>query len=200
MGEIVQFIDEGAFEDEMAGSQKTETQKSRQGGRRPGAGRPVGSGRFREPSRPIRIPISDVDRVMRYVENRCYKIPLYQTAVSAGFPSPAEDDVDAELDLNELLIKHPAATFFLKVSGDSMINAGIHNGDILVVDRSLTPSNGKIVIAAVNAELTVKRLQTKGKKVFLVPENGAYPILEVKEEMDFRIWGVVTNVIHALHK
>lgn len=168
------------------------------GGNRPGAGRPKGSGRFGEETKPVRIPLSEVDSVMRFIENGCYRLPLYQTSVSAGFPSPAEDEVDQELDLNELLIKHPVATFFLKVSGDSMIKAGIHNGDILVVDRSLSPGNGKVVIAAVNGELTVKRLQMRGKRVLLVPENDAYPILEVTEEMDFRIWGVVTNVIHSL--
>lgn len=168
------------------------------GGNREGAGRPKGSGKFGEETRPIRIPVSEVDSVLRYVENSFYRLPFYTSTVSAGFPSPAEDEVDQELDLNDLLIKHPAATFFLRVSGDSMLKAGIHHNDILVVDRSLSPSSGKIVIGVLNGELTVKRLLMKGKKVSLVPENDAYPVLEVTEAMDFRIWGVVTNVIHAV--
>ena len=120
---------------------------------------------------------------------------FYKSMVSAGFPSPADDDLE-NLDLNELLIKHPSATFFLKVSGSSMIKAGIHHNDILVVDRSLEPTSGKIVIASVNGELTVKRLRIEDKKIKLVAENDAYSPIDITEEFDFRIWGVVTNVIH----
>jgi len=126
------------------------------------------------------------------------RLPLYQSSVAAGFPSPAEGEIDQELDLNTFLIKHPAATFFLKVAGDSMINAGIHHQDILIVDRSLEPVHGKIVIASVNGELTVKRLKRDGGKVFLIAENEAYKPIEITEEMDLRIWGVVTNVIHPV--
>jgi DNA polymerase V len=168
------------------------------GGTREGAGRPRGTGKFGEETRPVRIPVSDIESVLSYVENGCFRIPLYETLVSAGFPSPAEDAIDQALDLNQLLIRHPAATFFLKVSGDSMINAGIHPNDILVVDRSLAPNSGKIIIAAVNGELTVKRLLKKLQKVYLVPENDAYPIIEITEFIDFRIWGVVTSVIHQV--
>lgn len=123
--------------------------------------------------------------------------PLYQHAISAGFPSPAEDEMEV-LDLNELLIKRPSATFFLRVSGSSMIKAGIHDRDILIVDRSLEPVNGKVVIAAVNGELTVKRLRKEGHRLQLVAENDAYAPIDITEEMDFRIWGVVTAVIHTL--
>ncbi len=168
------------------------------GGNRPGAGRPKGSGHFGEKTQPLRIPESAIDQVLKYVQHSFYRLPLYQTAVSAGFPSPAEDEIDQHLDLNELLIKHPAATFFLKVAGDSMLKAGIHHNDILVVDRSLTPASGKIVIGVLNGELTVKRLHLQGKKVFLVPENDAYPTIEISEAMDFSIWGVVTSVIHTV--
>ena len=107
------------------------------GGHRPGAGRPNGSGKFGEKTHPLRIPVSEIERVLKYVQHGCYHLPLYQTAISAGFPSPAEDEIDQHLDLNELLIKHPAATFFLKVAGESMIKAGIHHNDILVVNRGL---------------------------------------------------------------
>lgn len=125
-------------------------------------------------------------------------LPFYQSCISAGFPSPAEDALAERLDLNELLIKHPSATFFLRVSGHSMIKAGIHHNDILIVDRSIEPSHGKIVIASLDGELTVKRLQIFGKRVCLVAENELYRPIEITKEMDFRIWGVVTNVIHAV--
>lgn len=125
-------------------------------------------------------------------------LPLYATAVSAGFPSPADDFVDTKLDLNEYLIKHPAATFFVRVSGNSMIKAGIFSEDILIVDRSLEPQDGSIIIAALNGELTVKRLKIDKKRIFLMPENPAYTVIEVTEDEDFRVWGVVTSVIHKI--
>ncbi len=124
--------------------------------------------------------------------------PLYQTSVSAGFPSAGDDQVEERIDLNKMLIKHPAATFFLRVSGNSMIKAGIHDGDILVVDRSLKAQSGKVVIAAVNGELTVKRLLLEKGRVQLIAENDAYPPIEIEAESELRIWGVVTNVIHSL--
>jgi DNA polymerase V len=119
-------------------------------------------------------------------------------SISAGFPSPAEGEICEDLNLNELLVKRPAATFFLRVSGDSMTGAGIHHNDILVVDRSIAPAHGKVVIAVLNGELTVKRLSIRGRKVELLPANDRYAAINISEEMDFRIWGVVTNVIHAL--
>lgn len=125
-------------------------------------------------------------------------LPFYACCVEAGFPSPAESEMEGNLDLNDLLIKHPAATFFVRVSGSSMIKAGIHHNDILVVDRSLEPHPGKIVIAAVNGELTVKRLCKEGNKVFLVAENDQYPAIEILEGMELHIWGVVTSVIHSV--
>lgn len=168
------------------------------GGKRPGAGRPKGSGKFSEETKAIRIPVSEVESVMRYVQNQMYCLPFYQDAISAGFPSPAEGDSEDRIDLNELLIKHPSATFFLRVTGNSMINAGIHHNDILIVDRSISPSDGKIVIASVYGELTVKRLRIEGKKIQLVAENEAYHPIDITTEMDLRFWGVVTNVIHSL--
>jgi DNA polymerase V len=168
------------------------------GGKRLGAGRPKGSGRFGQETKPIRIPIGDVGTIMRYISNKLYRLPLYEHSISAGFPSPAEDDTKECLDLNELLIKRPAATFFLRVSGSSMIKAGIHHNYLLVVDRSIEPADGKIVIASVNGELTVKRLRYQGKRISLVAENDAYPPIDITEDMDLRFWGVVTSVIHAL--
>jgi len=128
---------------------------------------------------------------------RC-KRPLFMVPVSAGFPSPAEDYIEGKLDLNKYLIKHPAATFFVKVTGNSMIDAGIHDGDILIVDRSIKPASRKVVIAIVNGELTVKRIRVTKGKILLMPENRDYKPLQVEEEMGFEVWGVVTNVIHPL--
>jgi DNA polymerase V len=124
--------------------------------------------------------------------------PLFMVPVTAGFPSPAEDYIEGKLDLNKHLIKHPAATFFVRVTGDSMVDAGIHPGDILIVDRAIEPADKKVVIAIIDGELTVKRIRMLKGKVFLVPENENYNSLKIEEEMNFEIWGVVTNVIHPL--
>ena len=126
------------------------------------------------------------------------KRPLFLVPVSAGFPSPADDYIENCLDLNKHLIKHPAATFFVRVKGDSMIDAGIHSGDILIVDRSLDATDKKVVIAVIDGELTVKRVRIIDKKLYLLPENNEFSSTEITESMDFTIWGVVTNVIHAL--
>lgn len=124
------------------------------------------------------------------------KLPLFLASVKAGFPSPADDFVEKKLDLNEHLIQHPAATFFVRVDGDSMKNASISKGDILIVDRALEAHDGRIVVAVINGEFTVKRIRLKGEELFLEPENPNYPPIQVDQEMDFQIWGVVTYVIH----
>lgn len=124
--------------------------------------------------------------------------PLFLSGVSAGFPSPADDYLDRKLDLNEHLIRNPAATFFVRVAGDSMTAAGINDNDILVVDRSLEPCNGSIVIAVVNGELTVKRLAKSKDSCRLLAENPAYPDLEIDAETPLEIWGVATYAIHSL--
>ncbi len=123
-------------------------------------------------------------------------LPFFSTVVQAGFPSPAEDYIEKMLDLNDLLVKHPIATFFVRVMGDSMREAGIQSEDILVVDRSLEPAHGKIIVAYLNGEFTVKRLSIVGKQTSLVAENPFYPPLEISEYDDFQVWGVVTYIIH----
>lgn len=123
---------------------------------------------------------------------------LAEATVAAGFPSPAEAYTENPLDLNELLIKKPQATFFVRVQGDSMINAGVYNGDLVIVDRSLAPANGQVVVAIIDGEFTLKRFLQNLKGVFLIPENSAYPTLTITEEMDFQVWGVATFVIHSL--
>ena len=124
-------------------------------------------------------------------------LPLFQSRIPAGFPSPADDELEGTIDLNEQLIRHPAATFFLRVKGDSMIGAGIHDGDLVIVDRALDAKSGSIVVAAVNGELTLKRLRIAGGRVWLVPEHSDYAALEIRGEMDLVVWGVVAHVVHS---
>jgi DNA polymerase V len=126
-------------------------------------------------------------------------IPLFLDAVPAGFPSPATDYCERKLDLNELCIQKPAATYFVRAQGDSMIEAGIFSGDVLVIDRSIDASHGDIVIAAVNGELTVKRLETR-PQTRLVPMNSQHAAIVIPEDADLEIFGVATNVIHSLRK
>lgn len=120
---------------------------------------------------------------------------LYIESVHAGFPSPADDYIEQQLDFNDYLVKHPAATFCVKVTGDSMTGAGIYPGDILVVDRSLTAKNNSIVIAVISGDFTVKRIQFRSNGVYLMPENPSYNSICVNGE-SFEVWGVVTYVIH----
>lgn len=124
------------------------------------------------------------------------QLNLFSSQIPAGFPSPAEDFLEKRLDLNEYLIKNKSATFLIKVHGNSMINAGIFDGDMLVIDRSVEPVSGKIVLGVLNGEFTIKRIEKKKDKLFLNPENESYNPIEITNEMDFKIWGVVTFSIH----
>lgn len=174
---------------------------NKRGGSRQGAGRPKGVGPYGEATKPMRIPISKIDQVIHLIsgnDTEQLSLPLYSSVVQAGFPSPADDHMEAKIDLNTYLVKHPSATFLLRASGDSMIGAGIFSGDILVVDRSLEATDGKIVIAAVDNQLTVKRLKKYKDKLLLLPENDKFPPIEIGDETELHIWGVVTNVIHSL--
>jgi DNA polymerase V len=123
-------------------------------------------------------------------------IPLVSAKVQAGFPSPADDHLERALDLNEHLVRHPSATFFVRVQGESMRDAGINNGDILVVDRSLVAANGNIVVAMLDGEFTVKRLRKKKNGIFLEAESEGFSSIEITESCDLVIWGVVTFIIH----
>lgn len=191
----------------------------RSGGYRPGAGRPKGTGRYGEKTIPMRIPVS----LISYVENLLAEknlcsfdnvyaypksslqhfdkqktIPFYATRVAAGAPLPVDDHVERYLDLNQHLIERPDATFFVRAEGESMINANIYENDILVVDRTIVPTNGKIIIAVVNGELTVKRLELQTDRIRLLPENPAYKPIHITEDTNFKIWGVVVHIIHSL--
>lgn len=170
------------------------------GGARKGAGRPKGQGKYGEPTLPLRIPHSLVNKVQRWVEHKGYQLPLYASKVAAGFPSPAEDYVEGELNLNEYLVRNPVATFLVRATGDSMIEAGILPGDLLIVDRSIPPADKHIIIAAVDGELTVKRLKKDNGRIILCPENKKYSPIMIQTENELLIWGVVTNVIHTVCK
>src|SRR5688572_3447767 len=125
--------------------------------------------------------------------------PLFLTWVAAGFPPPADDHLDRDLDLHELLIQHPAATYYVRLSGDSMQGAGLYDGDILIVDRSLEPKDTDIVIAVLNGELTVKRLFRRGLLVQLRPASARYQNITVTPDQELLIWGVVTGSIRQYH-
>lgn len=144
--------------------------------------------------------IGNIETVFSASHENKVEIPLFLESVSAGFPSPADDYIEGKLDLNSYLIKNPSSTFFVRVTGDSMIEAGIYSGDILIVDRSLEPKHGNIIIAVLDSELTVKRLSidVKDSKISLLPENSNYEAILITNEMQFEVWGVVTNVIHGL--
>lgn len=120
------------------------------------------------------------------------------TPVRAGFPNPADDARGLPLDLNELVVKHPVSTYYLRVEGDSMTGAGIMQGDIVVVDKSLSPKNNDVVVAAVDGDFTLKHLKRDGQRAWLIAANPAYPSIALHEALDAQIWGVVTFVIHQL--
>ena len=123
---------------------------------------------------------------------------MAQDGIHAGFPSPATDYMTQAIDLNKELVRHPAATFYGRVVGDSMIDAGVEEGDILVIDRSLEPQNGDMAVCFVDAEFTLKRLCFTDGGLKLVPANHNYPEIEITEGVKFIMWGVVTNVIKKL--
>ena len=144
------------------------------------------------------LPQDNVTPISFSLDRLSY-LPLYSCKISAGFPSPADDHLEKSLDLNSYLVKNPVATFFVRVTGDSMINAGINDNDILIVDRSLKPSHGKIVIAVVDGNMTVKRLYKRSGKLVLMPENNNFKPIEITETMSIEIWGVVITAIHSLY-
>lgn len=126
------------------------------------------------------------------------RLPLYLSPVQAGWPSPAEDYVDEQINLHEIAVRNPAATLFVRASGDSMLGVGIHDGDLLVVDRSLEAAHNRIVIAALDGELLVKRLVRRGGKTYLAPANPEYPEIDITNREYVHIWGVVSYVLHKL--
>nr|WP_294863868.1 translesion error-prone DNA polymerase V autoproteolytic subunit [uncultured Pseudogulbenkiania sp.] len=189
-----------------------------QGGKRQGAGRKSAFGgdktvamRVPEPLKPVLEAWLQEYRAIRAVrelhvdefhsltsELSDVSLPLFASRVPAGAPVAADDLKEADVDLNTHLVRRPASSFLVTVKGDSMINAGIHDGDMLVVDKSLEARHGKVVVAVINGELTVKRLEKTATGLRLLPENPDFAPIEVPEEASFFIWGVVTNVIHKV--
>ena len=123
---------------------------------------------------------------------------LIDQGISAGFPSPADDFKEVRISLDKELVKNEEATFYARVSGDSMQGAGLENGDLLIIDRSIEPSNNKIAVCFIDGEFTVKRIKIESKKLYLIPENKKYSPIEINEENELIIWGIVTYVIKKL--
>ena len=129
-------------------------------------------------------------------EDAFASIPMFSDAVQAGFPSPAEDHMDMDLNLNDYLVENPSATFCVKAIGESMKDAGIQSGDIMIVDKSLEPKNRSIILAVINGEFTVKRVNINDNELYLIPENSSFSPIKITQEMDFHVWGIVTYIIH----
>lgn len=192
--------------------------KSKAGGSRVGSGRPKGTGKYKEATCAIRVPVSllsEIKQLLALKVNRSKHtanhgffypsettslntIPLYSSSIAAGLPSPVEDHIDDDIDLNQYLVSNPSDVFMVRANGDSMIETGIQDNDLLLVDRSITTQEGKVVIALLDGELTVKRLRSKGKEIWLLPENKNYSPIPVTSEQELSILGVVIHVIHSL--
>jgi len=194
--------------------------RSKRGGKRSNAGRKEGTGKFGEPTAVMRVPASQKDTIIDFLEHYQTKkdvsnagdfkfpftdpsklaLPLFSSSVRAGFPSPADDHVEGRLDLNDYLIKEADATFFVKIIGDSMIDAGIFEGDIAVIDRARLASLGDTVLAVIDGEFTIKILhQSEHGKPVLLPANPVFSPIEIKEGMNFEIWGVVTGTVRKFN-
>ena len=136
------------------------------------------------------------NEIINFRKSKKTKIKLYTTSISAGFPSPAEDHMDISLDINEYLVKHPSSTFYIYVKGDSMIDSGIFDGDLLIVDRSLEVKSNSVVVAVIDGEFTVKKIKKDSGNLYLIPQNKKYKPILLENNMDFQIWGIVTHTIH----
>lgn len=185
------------------------------GGRRPGAGRKPGSG-IAEPTTVMRVPASQTGMIRDFISalsrkrlleaqgnvvdiselasaSQTLELPLFSTKVAAGFPSPADDHVEKRLDPRDYLIENDNSTFFVRVKGESMIDAGIFDNDVLVIDRSKTASIGDIVLAVLDGEFTVKTLGHSKHGPRLIPANKSFPVIDIKDGQSFEVWGVVTG-------
>jgi len=167
------------------------------GGARKGAGRPKGQGLYGEPTERIRVPVSMVDEIKQFAFTRGLKLPVYSSRVSAGSALPADDTMDERIDLASFLVDDPEDTFLVYAAGDSMRDAGIRDGDLMLVNRRMKPSHGKIVVAAVEGQVTVKYLIMKQRKAYLMPANPAFDEIPIDPETGVVIWGVVTRSIQS---
>lgn len=168
------------------------------GGKRKGAGRPKGTGKFGVPTKAIRVPESMVEQIVNFIHRKGDIYPMYPNKCQAGFPAVMEDVPSEGLDLTAFLVKNPTATFFVRATGESMIGAGIFADDVLVVDKSAEPVNNDIVIAIINNEFAVKRLVKTGNTTELKSENPDYPSIAIPEGTELQIWGVVKYAIHSV--
>jgi DNA polymerase V len=141
----------------------------------------------------LRMEITIETGIQRPVQS--LYLPYVESGISAGFPSPANDFLDIAIDLNKEYIKHPSATFFARVKGNSMLGAGLNDGDLLIIDRSLEAKNGKIAVCYIDGEFTVKSLKIEKDVCYLMPANEAYKPIRVDSESNFLVWGIVTTVI-----
>ena len=183
------------------------------GGSRPNAGRKTGSGNYGEPTVAVRVPESwgpnlkaalaarkqgMPDGALRPAMDSPTRLPWFSYRVPAGFPSPAEDYAEGKLDLNQYIVEHEAATFYIRVQGHSMTGAGILDGDVIAVDRSLEAQHGDVVLAVIDGELTVKELYKKNGQIRLVAHNPDFIPIVIREGQKLTVWGVVTGVIRKL--
>lgn len=145
----------------------------------------------------LKLHSNKIINIFSALTDTALDLPIITEGISAGFPSPALDFVDLTIDLNKHLIKHPSATFYGRVKGSSLKNAGIDDGDLLIIDRSLEPTNGKIAICYIDGEFTAKRISVKKNELWLMPENDSYKPIKIEKENDFLIWGIVTHVIKS---
>lgn len=145
----------------------------------------------------LKLHSNKIINIFSALTDTALELPIITEGISAGFPSPALDFVDLTIDLNKHLIKHPSATFYGRVKGSSLKNAGIDDGDLLIIDRSLEPTNGKIAICYIDGEFTAKRISVKKNELWLMPENDSYKPIKIEKENDFLIWGIVTHVIKS---
>lgn len=143
------------------------------------------------------MPLVATPTARARTDNTCRR-PLFLSRVEAGFPSPADDYVETALDLNDLLIKRESSTFFVRASGGSMTEAGIHDGDVMIVDRAIEPEDGSVVVAALDGDLTVKRYRIFGGQPHLMPESDEHDPIPVKAGQELVVWGVVQHVIHEV--
>jgi len=145
-------------------------------------------------------PIKTTDELAFYAleADKLENITLVEGSVPAGFPSPADEAMDLDLNLHDYLVRNPSQTFCVKAVGESMKDAGIQSGDVMLVDRAIEPENRSIVLAVIDSEFTVKRVNVSDKKLYLMPENENFSPIEITQDMDFKVWGVVTYVIHKV--
>ena len=177
----------------------TVTEIKNHGGSREGSGRPKGTGKYNSPTKTVRIPTSLEDDIAEFIVSDGNKIPFYTNLVQAGFPFPVEEERDVKrVSLYDTVLKNPEESFMVHATGESMRDAGIFDGDIMIVDRKMKAKSGAVVIASINGDFTVKRLSISKEGNYLLPENSEFNKIEISRNDNFNIIGVVTHVIHKV--